>query len=398
MHDFFLNLLKQTKSKMSVFKRRSHIYFVVFVALIILQCEGRERFYRPDLPEQLCAVGLIDIDDTLSYDEFCQYCWFPYGDTMVSLKRIYFEKSFQSDFTNGSTDSLSEFIFRISDEKEDIFVYQNVPPIRNPIVEIPADLKFETGRKYFFNANEKETPDISVECIVPELPPTPSLVSLKTGIAILDLPKEGCFYHTILGWSRDSTYSRRFAEIEFSFTNINSDSYYAIFLIGTPSYEMDWGPRWPNPNFMNYNVLETNTDGFFYTFKGVVTMQHLCFEFPQYQWGIEFEYDRLNAYFIDGNRIPGGNCTTKIFVQWDNVKYIPSFIEYFRVRILSIPKEAYLFYKSLNTYKMERDDPFGELININGNVVGGNGVIALCRSRDLIVYTGQTGGMYDPYF
>jgi hypothetical protein len=65
---------------------------------------------------------------------------------------------------------------------------------------------------------------------------------------------------------------------------------------------------------------------------------------------------------------------------------------------MSIPKEAYLFYKSLYTYKMQSDDPFGELININGNVVGGNGVIALCRSRDLIVYTGQTGGMYDPYF
>ena len=47
---------------------------------------------------------------------------------------------------------------------------------------------------------------------------------------------------------------------------------------------------------------------------------------------------------------------------------------------------------------MERDDPFGELININGNVVGGNGIIALCRSRDLIVYTGQTGGRFDPFF
>jgi hypothetical protein len=87
-----------------------------------------------------------------------------------------------------------------------------------------------------------------------------------------------------------------------------------------------------------------------------------------------------------------------VSTYWDNIKYIPSFIEYFRVRLMSIPKEAYLFYKSLYTYKMERDDPFGELININGNVVGGNGVIALCRSRDLIVYTGQTGGRFDPYF
>lgn len=108
--------------------------------------------------------------------------------------------------------------------------------------------------------------------------------------------------------------------------------------------------------------------------------------------------DTLYTYFIEGSKIPGGICTMKISTYWNNVKYIPSFIKCFHVRLMSIPKEAYLFYKSLYTYKMERDDPFGELINISGNIVGGNGVIALCRSRDLIVYTGQTGGWCDPFF
>jgi hypothetical protein len=65
---------------------------------------------------------------------------------------------------------------------------------------------------------------------------------------------------------------------------------------------------------------------------------------------------------------------------------------------MSIPKEAYLFYKSLYTYDKRADDPFSELVNINGNITGGNGIFALCRSRDLIVYTGQTGWMYDPFF
>ena len=65
---------------------------------------------------------------------------------------------------------------------------------------------------------------------------------------------------------------------------------------------------------------------------------------------------------------------------------------------MSISKETYLFYKSLYTFNTQKDDPFSELVNINGNIVGGNGIIALCRSRELIVYTDQTGGRYDPFF
>lgn len=68
------------------------------------------------------------------------------------------------------------------------------------------------------------------------------------------------------------------------------------------------------------------------------------------------------------------------------------------IRFVSLLKECYFFYKSLYTYSVQKDDPFSELVNVNGNVVNGNGVIALCRSRELIVYTGQTGGKYDPYF
>lgn len=106
----------------------------------------------------------------------------------------------------------------------------------------------------------------------------------------------------------------------------------------------------------------------------------------------------LSAYFFSASQIRGSICKLNISVQWDGVQFIPEYIKCFRIRLLSIPKEAYLFYKSLYTSKVQNDDPFSELININGNVVNGNGVIALCRSRELIVYTGQTGGMFDPFF
>jgi hypothetical protein len=268
---FFLNLLKLTKSKMSVIKRVSHIWLIVFVALIILQCEGRERFYRPDLPEQLCAVGLVDIDDTLSY-EICNNSFYTYQDTVSSFKKIFFEKSYQSDYSDGLTDSFKEFSFKISNNEEDIYVYNIDQPTRNLDIEIPADLQFESGRRYFFLASEREAPGISAECIVPELPPIPSLVSLKTGFEILDLPHEGCYYYgpgfTIPDIEGLTTYTRRFAEIEFSFPNLNPESYYAIFLVGTPiDTWWDEGPGWNASNLLNYDILETNTNGFFTPLK-----------------------------------------------------------------------------------------------------------------------------------
>jgi len=420
VHDFFLNLLKQTKLRMSVIKRGSHIWLIVFVALIILQCEGRERFYRPDLPEQLCAIGLIDIDDTLSYNicnnpfwpgGACSTCWV---DSLVSTKKIFFEKSYQTEYSDGS-DLFREFKFKISDEGKDLFVYNTDQPVINPFIEIPADLKFESGQKYFVHAGERDVQDISAECTVPDMPPEPCLVSLRTGINTLDLPREGCYFYGdgTLPYEPEkyTTYTQRFAEIEFSFSNINPDSYYVFFLIGSPPeytpldieyppeyFPWDDGPGHFASNILNYQILETNTDGFIYPFKGGQTIQHFCLEYFSHSYGVGCMTDTLYSYFIDGSKIPGGTCTMKILAQWDNVKYIPSFVKYFQVRIMSLPKEAYLFYKSLYTYKMERDDPFGELININGNVVGGNGIIALCRSRDLIVNISQKGKMYDPFF
>ncbi len=80
---------------MAVIKRGSHIWLLVFVALIILQCEGKERYYRPDLPEQLCAIGIIDIDDTIYYDTYSPLRppFIP-RDSMAFSRSIYFEKSF----------------------------------------------------------------------------------------------------------------------------------------------------------------------------------------------------------------------------------------------------------------------------------------------------------------
>jgi hypothetical protein len=359
--------------------------------VLILQCESKEEFYRPDLPDQICAIGLIDIDDTLNY-AICN------SSIKASSKKIFFEKSFQSDYSSGP-DYLNDFSFRISDGKEDLFTYHIDEAVQKPEIEIPVDLKAESGRKFYFHAGERDTPDISAECIVPDLPPELTLVSLKTWFDILDFPSNERCFNSNRG-TRVSTYTRRYAEIEFTFNSTDPESYYALFLIGSPKY-------YPNdisgfglnaPNFLNYDIPVTNTYGFFQTFVGGITIHHYCRYVSSNQWGTDCKSDKLYTYFIDGSKIPGGKCIIKMSTYWDNLQYMPSFIEYFRVRLMSIPKEAYLFYKSLYTYNKQANDPFAELVNINGNVVGGNGVIALCRSRDLIVYTGQTGGRFDPFF
>lgn len=365
------------------------ISLIISLAALFLKCESIEKFFRPDLPEQLCAIGLIDIDDTLNY-AICN------SSIKASSKKISFEKSFQSDQSSGP-DYLRDFSFRISDGKEDIFTYHIDEQILYPEIEIPADLKAGSGRKIFFHAGERDTPDISAECIVPDLPPELTLVSLKTWFDIMDFQNnEECFSsnHGI----QESTYTRRYAEIEFTFNNTNPESYYALFLIGSPEYYPNdiLGLGLKAPSFLNYDILATNTYGFLQTYIGGITIHSYCQTLPG--GGTDCRSDKLNTYFIDGSKIPGGGCIIKISTCWDNVQYMPSFIEYFRVRLMSIPEEAYVFYKSLYTYKIQADDPFSELVNINGNVVGGNGVISLCRSRDLIVYTGQTGGRFDPFF
>ena len=73
---------------------------------------------------------------------------------------------------------------------------------------------------------------------------------------------------------------------------------------------------------------------------------------------------------------------------------MPVFCRSFRVRLMSIPKELYLFEKSLYTYRKVSDDPFVEPVNLKGNIKGGNGVFAICRSRELIVYPDITINPY----
>jgi hypothetical protein len=261
-----------------------------------------------------------------------------------------------------------------------MYVYQSNHNTKNLELIIPQSLIFESGRKYFIHASEGETPDISAEIVVPMVPPEPKLLSVKTEIKTLDKQ----YPNTCFGKDNLDVVN---TEIEFSFSNDNPDAYYAIILIGTSVTGL------PDDPFINYffqlgsgilayNVLETNTDGFFYPIQG--RKECHCYRLsPNYTI---HKFYPTSAYFIDGSKIPGGNCTFKLSTEYLNGVAVPNYCKSFRVRLMSIPKELYLFEKSLYTYSKVSDDPFVEPVNLKGNIKGGNGVFAICRSRELIVY------------
>ena len=298
---------------------------------------------------------------------------------------------FLTEYPDVINDSLREFSFGISNDEKEIIFYKNKLAGKNFEYKISDSISFESGGKYFFHAKEKETPDISAEIMVPKPPPELSLISLKTDILILDKPND---YRCSLGGV--DKFIRRTAEIEFSFSNINPDSYYAVLLIGSYSdSRVDWSPGWGS-NLIEFNILECNTNGFFFHLHDRKTIQKFKNRMFNYCGDIVRLRQLSSTYFIDPGRIP--YCTLKISTYWDYERFIPGYIKCFRIRLMSISKETYLFYKSLYTFNTQKDDPFSELVNINGNIVGGNGIIALCRSRELIVYTDQTGGRDDPFF
>jgi hypothetical protein len=378
---------------MKSFNKFLLISLITSTILLVFQCESKERFYLPDLPRKLCTIGVLDIDDTTYYDTFSpsRPGFIPH-DSMIFARNIYFEKSFQSEYPAEKNGSLRELSFRISNENKDLIVSQSTPETKNIVFKIPYSKRFEPGRKYFLNASEMECSDISAEITVPELPPDLTLLSIKTGFIMLDHPKEWCYIHN------PPQYTKRTVEIEFSFPNNNPASYYAVLLTGSYSdSRVDWSQGWGS-NLFNFTVLEGNTFGFFYPFQERRTVQSICERDSASGNDLVYKLYSISAYFIDGSKIPDKNCTLKISTQWANVKFLPHFIKCFRVRLMSIPKELYLFEKSLYTYSRVHNDPFSEPANIQGNIKGGNGVFAICRSRELIVYTGQKGGIYDPYF
>jgi hypothetical protein len=362
-HHFFMKIL----SKINIFQS---IIFNFLIICLFLSCEKIDRFYRPNLPEKLSCIGIIDLDDTTNFE----YEYKPFEDRTerTSARFISFEKSFQVEYPKELYDSLRELSFSISSSEGELYKYKSDSILKNFLgFDIPSSIGFHSGERYFLNATEKSTPEISAECTVPYPPSTPELVSYSIELGPFRDPS-GCWpYHY-----------NALEVIDFTFeTNNNEELFYAILLEGYGTYSNS-SVFSTGRSQIEFSIRNSNAPGFFAELNGFRRGRWSCIN----NLTSTIKNVSVNAYFIEGSKIPGNKCSIKISTQFDDIQSLFYYLEQYQVRLLSIPKDLFLFEKSLYAYGQNSKDPFSEPVNLIGNIKDGTGVFAVCRSRILTIY------------
>lgn len=321
----------------------------LFFIQLFLRCENIDRFYRPNTPEKISVIGIIDADDTTRY--------------------ISIEKSYQQEYSEEINDSLRDLAFEIISSKQVLYSYSSEAPIKNlNNLKIPVDVPFISGEKYFLKANEKSFNGISSECTVPYPPSGLKLISIEKETIPLSEPQ-------VCGKSM-KYYNTNYAVINLIFdVDKTRESYYSLII------EVKGGKS-PYTFYISlpieFTLRESNATGFLTTMKGI----------NGDKWGcIDSNFGRqsvpINVLFIDPNNIPDNKCRLRISVRFGDLTSAVDFILAFRIKLLSVPKELFLFEKSIFTYNKSIKDPMAEPVHIEGNIKGGNGVFAICRSSNL---------------
>jgi len=347
------------KPKVNNSRKLSSICLIIISVLLICQCENNEKFYRPNLPEQLCSIGIIDVDDTTNYGQQNPYSF------IDNLRYISFEKSFQSEFSDEKNDSLRNFSFTISSADKELINYhcdsviKNLKDFKLPLTE------FRSGEKYFLKADEESTNDISAEITVPQPSSKLTLNSIrKETIAATQF--SGC------RWPFDD--SIKFAVIDISFYS-EGKSYYALLLEGIGiNFSLPPGIL----GYLDFSIKESNIQGFSAVFPGS-KMYHLVCNDKQ----IQLNPTPIKAFFMDGRNMSDNKCDITLLIKFNDGYSLFNVFTSFRIKLLSIPRELYLFEKSLYTYDKVSADPFSEPVYLNGNIKHGNGVFAICRSTEI---------------
>ncbi|MFH0841157.1 MAG: DUF4249 family protein [Bacteroidota bacterium] len=339
----------------------------IILSLLFISCESNDRFYRPDLPEKLCVIGIIDVDDTTNYN----FSLRDIIDTRNSTRYLTVEKSIQSEYCQTELyDSLSDLSFKIYSEIDEIFSFHNTGTIINPLkFELPDSLIFYTGNDYYFQAKEKDLPQITAKTTVPEIPSDLILKSIREEVTPIEST----------GLYRDGTNIKYIKTVVFDISfanNYDKDHYYMILLIVRGLYDIT-----PYSGPHDFSVRETNTPGFFAEMQGINTYHWVLTE----EGETDGPVSNAIAYFINENKIPENYCNMTLAVQY-NDGYSPiEKLASVQIKLLSIPEVFYHFEKDLYNYGKIKQDPFSEPVYLNGNIKNGNGVFAVCRSSELII-------------
>lgn len=328
--------------------------------LIIFSCKEDYKFIIPDLPEKLCTVSIVDADG-------------------IVRKSLIFGKSYQDDYSKDYNDSIRELYISLSDGNKELFKYYGESAISvksEYTIGFADNITFNTGEKYYIQAHEKNTQAISAEITLPEKPPLPSLISVEKSIEKIP---------DTFTYLPQSYYYIKSAVLNIFFSNDRTmNLYYAILIEGMGIREdlVHYYPWLAVPDFIDYRILECNSPGFLEIIKNFTTHRNRFDSMDA--WLIE---EPVKVYFIDGSSIPGNKCNIKLSVQVNASQYSPVFNpkDPIRIRLLSIPKELYFYEKNLYAYNSRHDDPFSEPVYLSGNVKGGLGIFAICRSSEISV-------------
>lgn len=346
-----INKLKISYSGLRVRGVMKLISMTIFILMFLVQCENKERFYRPNLPEKLCSLGIIDLDDTI-------------------LRHISFEKSYQKEYPEENKDSLRNFSFTISSSTRELFTYQNdttKKELKN--YKLPSNISFYPGEKYFLTARVDDSPEIKAETIAPDPPPTPILLSFKKQIIEID-GYENCY----------GTTHAKYAEFEVSFENsLNTDSYYALLLEATGGIRNNLTDI-PYVILLDFDLINTNTPSFFSNMFGLTTSYINC-----NGGDVLLQKPPVRLLLFEGGKIPENKCVITIATRFNDGHVFLDLVKSFKIKLISIPKQLFFFEKSMYTFKKNKDDPFAEPIYLPGNIKGGFGVFALCRSTDVVI-------------
>ncbi len=348
--------------------RFKNMWFVfILLSIIIASCNDSDKYFRPDLTEKLCIVGIID-DDTVNY----KYTFVDLKEKRNNLRFISFERSVQNEYMNIAGESLSNLNFKIVTSDSLVIEFHGQAEIENQFYwELPDTLKFHSGEEYSIIAQEESSHEVSAVTTVPDVPPQIFLISIH---------KERSPGNKLSCYPFDSSFC---VIVKISIKNPRTSiQYYAIMVDGKGT----WGnpSSHPIPYFgpTDFIINETNTFGFYSEIPGLKIRHKVCFEGEQ---GREAgsQISNSQVYIFDGNETPSDEFTFTISIPYHNDFSPITSLDFPRLKLLSITKELYDYEKNIRIYLKNKSDPFSEPVYIKSNILYGNGIFSICRSTSL---------------
>jgi len=326
-----------------IFVMKRIIAGIILVTLIkiINSCQGLTEIIPPDFEEKLCVIAILN--------------------ESKERNKIIIEKSYQREYSADVLAHLEDLSVKIRSESQIVFEYFNAwSENRTDTIQLPDNLEFTPNEKYTLFVSEKNTESITSEIIVPENP-SDIEASIEGSVQTFLPPPLEC--HNPV---KSIVFNLKFRSDEDCFYYLDIEGQQIPFYIGIPL------------NLIDYDIIESNTpcfNTFIYGFRSVGFSS--CHETPF----LIIPSHTYEPCFFDGKTIPGNTCNIKIKIDLSNGFY--DYTKPIVVNLNSIPKELYTFEKSYYTFYETGRDPFSEPVYLTGNIKGGNGIFAICSSKEL---------------